>query len=290
MSVSACVQFFESKLSTPNLPKQEQIFAAQLQDTLEALRDEISDPLFLEAALIATPVLAPCRGIEDDAPPGQATIIAFRLIIPIHSRLPGDKLEFVPLSLFKMQQHVYKNSPDHNVFARRVHREFGPILNQSRPSMCDKYHGLMSPNSFQINGSSKSLVELRDELEYKLPTLIPRAPPPRKSLIFWKKNLDVTVSASRVRTRDDVSSENNLVELNPFGGILVSQEVTVDIREAGRVAPLKISDMEMMEMMTKGVVESAEKMKLGTSGVASTEMEDPKTYVDSLFSVCVETR
>jgi hypothetical protein len=161
--------------------------------------------------------------------------------------------------------------------------------------MSEKENGLLSPNSFQINGSAKNLVELRDELEYKLPTLIPRAPPPRKSLRFWKRNLDVTGPTSSrlsIRTRDDASSENNLVEQNPFGGILVSQEVTVDVREAGRAVPLKISDMimmEMMEMMTTGV-ESAEKMKLGTLGVASTEMEDPETYVDSLFAVCVETR
>jgi hypothetical protein len=292
MSVSACLKFFESKLSTAFLPKHEQTFTAQLQDTLEALRDEIKDPLFLEAALIATPVSAPCRGAEDNAPPSQATLIAFRLTIPIHSRSPGDKLEFIPLSFFKMQQHVYKKSPDHNVFARRVHREFGPVLNQSRPSMSDKDNGLLGPNNFQLNGSCKSLGELRDELEYKLPTLIRRAPPPRKSLIFWKKNLDVTeLSSGRlsVRTRDDASSENNLVEQNPFGGILVSQEVTVDVREAGRVVPLKVSDMEMMEMMTTGM-ESTEKMKLGTLGVASTEVEDPETYVDSLFAICVETR
>ncbi len=291
MSVSACLKSFKSKLTLPNLGAKEQLFTAQLHDTLEALRDEINDSFFMEAALVATPVSAPCRAAQADAPPDQATLIAFRLIIPVHSRTPGKKLEFIPLSFFKMQQHVYKNSPDHNVFARKVHREFGPILNQSRPSISDKDEALWSPNSFQLNGSSKSLVDVREELEHKLPTLIPRAPPPRKSLIFWK-NLDVTEPGNgrlSAKLRDDSSSEKNLMEQNPFGGILVSQEVTVDVREAGRVVPLKVSDMEMIDMTNKNGGFS-ENMKLGTLGIASTEEVDPETYVDSLFAVCVETR
>lgn len=292
MSVSACLKSFKSKLALPDLAKKEQLFTSQLHDTLEALRDEINDPFFMEAALVATPVSAPCRAAQEDAPPGQATLIAFRLIVPVHSRTSGKKLEFIPLSFFKMQQHVYKNSPDHNVFARKVHREFGPILNQSRPSMSDKDESLWSPNSFQLNGSSKSLVDVREELEYKLPTLIPRAPPPRRSLQFWKKNLDVTEHFSgrlSTKLRDDASSEKNLVEPNPFGGILVSQEVTVDVRETGKIVPLKVSDMEMIDMTNKSGGFS-EKMKLGTLGIASTEEVDPETYVDSLFAVCVETR
>jgi hypothetical protein len=292
MSVSACLKSFKSKLTPPNLTQKEQLFTSQLHDILKALKEEINDSFFMEAALVATPVSAPCRAAQENAPPGQATLIAFRLIVPVHSRTPGEKLEFIPLSFFKMQQHVYKNSPDHNVFARKVHREFGPILNQSRPSMSDKEEALWSPNSFQLNGSSKSLVDVREELEYKLPTLIPRAPPPRKSLIFWKKNLDVTEPCNGrlgAKLRDDTSSEKNLVEQNPFGGILVSQEVTVDVREADRIVPLKVSDMAMIDMTNKNGGFS-EKMQLGTLGVASTEEVDPETYVDSLFAVCVETR
>ena len=292
MSVSACLKSFKTKLTLLNLAKKEQLFTAQLHDTLESLRDEINDSFFMEAALVATPVSAPCRVTQENVPPGQATLIAFRLIIPVHSRIPEKKLEFVPLSFFKMQQHVYKNSPDHNVFARKVHREFGPILNPSRPSLSDKEEGLWSPNSFQFNGSRKSLVDIREELEHKLPTLIPRAPPPQKSLRFWRKNLDIIEPGNgRVSAwlRGDTSSQKEPVELNPFGGILVSQEVTVDVREAGRIVPLKVSDIEMIDMTNKNGGFS-EKMTLGTLGIASTEEVDPETYVDSLFAVCVETR
>jgi hypothetical protein len=292
MSISACLKSFKSKLTLPNLTKKEQLFTAQLHDTVESLRDEINDSFFTEAALVATPVSAPCRAAQENAPPGQAIIIAFRLIIPVHARTTAKKLEFTPLSFFKMQQHVYKNSPDHNVFARKVHREFGPILNQSRPSISDKDEVLWSPNSFQLNGSSKSLVDVREELEYKLPTLIPRAPPPRKSLRFWRMNLDVTEPGNgrlSNRLRDDASSEKNLVEQNPFGGILVSQEVTVDVRETGRIVPLKVSDVEMIRMTNKNGG-FPENMRLGTLGIASTEEVDPETYVDSLLAVCVETR
>jgi hypothetical protein len=37
-----------------------------------------------------------------------------------------------------MQQHVYKNSPDHAVFARKIHREFGPILNRAREGIASR--------------------------------------------------------------------------------------------------------------------------------------------------------
>ena len=110
--------------------------------------------------------------------------------------------------------------------------------------------------------------------------------------MLGKKNLDVTEPGNgrlSAKPRDDASSQKDLVESNPFGGILVSQEVTVDVREAGRLVPLKVSDMEMIDMMNINGGFS-EKMKLGTLGIASTEEVDPETYVDSLFAVCVGTR
>jgi hypothetical protein len=285
MSVSACLGFLKGKGTIPDLPKREQTFVVQLHDTLEALRDEIDDPLFLEAALVARPVLLPSAGTREETELAQAPLIAFRLIVPIHSPSPSAKLEFIPLSFFKMQQLVYENSPDHAVFARKIHREFGPILHQPRSSIGNREAGFKSLSSLRLAGSNKSLVNVHGEPDPKLPNLMPsvKVSEPRRSLRFWKKshqgNRQVS-SSLRVSMRDDASSEKNLVETQSFGGILVSQEVTVDVQEPG---------LEMVDLKT-GSGKAAENTRMGTLGVASTEVEDPETYVDRLFALCVETR
>jgi hypothetical protein len=128
LSVVATMKLLR-KASMPNNPsQQEQIFAKQLFTRLEALKEEINDPFFNDATLIAKPIEAPCRGPTGDSPPGTAALITFKIIVPIHSRAPGTKLDFVPVSFFKMQQYVYQNSPDHATFARRTYREFGQAL------------------------------------------------------------------------------------------------------------------------------------------------------------------
>jgi hypothetical protein len=67
MSVTACLKSLKSRLLAPSLPKREEMYVAQLFDTLEGLRDSISDPTFLEAVFVAKPVQVPCRGTSVDA-------------------------------------------------------------------------------------------------------------------------------------------------------------------------------------------------------------------------------
>ena len=48
--------------------------------------------------------------------------------MPIQAQTPSDQLIYTPLSLFNTKQHVYKNAPDHDAFARIIHREFSDLL------------------------------------------------------------------------------------------------------------------------------------------------------------------
>jgi len=294
-SVSNCLKFFKAKLLSPNLANREQIFASQLHDTLEALREEINDPFFQEAMLIAKPVSAPCRGLSEDSQPGTSQLIAFRIIVPIHSRAPGARLEFTPLAFFKMQQHVYKNSPNHAVFARKIHREFGPILNQTRLNISPGDKGYLAPKMQRRSrfGGSTHTSELRDDLEHGPPTLVPgpRSVELKNSLKFWNRdrNGGPQVTKPNSAKTSDTSSEKNLVEQQSFGGIMVSQEVSVDVRDIGSTvmdrkgSAASPSSDEVMEMeMTD--------LGLGTRGQATKEVEDPPTYVDRLFAVCAESR
>jgi hypothetical protein len=90
--------------------------------------------------------------------------------------------------------------------------------------------------------------------------------------------------------RDDSSSEHRLVE-NPFGSILVSQEFTVDIQEIRRDDATNgtKTGFEMVDLRTRCSV-APNKLQLGPLSAASTEVEDPETYVDSLFAACIQIR
>lgn len=302
-SVAMCLKHLKSRSINSALPRREQMFTLQMHDTLVALVDEINDPFFLEALLIAKPVAAPCRGLGEGTKPGEALLIAFRMIVPIHSRAPGQKLEFIPLSFFKMQQHVYQNSSDHAVFARKIHREFGPILNQVRPDgMSRSPMSANFPHRSKFAGAagkSNSSLDVRTQLETSLPTLTPRTVEKRahSSIKFWHRNNDkLKVDERPIRSVfSDTESEKNLVEQNAFGGIMVSQEVSVDIRDIGARTPgpgeSGDEGTEMVKLHKKSTEGSADSaMKMGTLGIATKEVEDPETYVDKLFTVCVETR
>ena len=105
------------------------LFASRLLASVKQLRDELGDDIFEGATLTAKVVQIPCRPGVASAPSNTASLITFKLVIPIHSHVKGPGLEFVPLSLFKVHQLAYKDSPHNLIFSRSVHREISPILN-----------------------------------------------------------------------------------------------------------------------------------------------------------------
>ena len=260
-SVKACLKFLRAKSDSSTSLNKEQTFAKQLHDALRELEEEINDPLFADALLIAKPVLAPCCGVSEDAGPGQATLIAFRLMLPIQFRARGPKLEFTPLSFFRIQQQVYRNSLDHAIFARKVHREFGSVLN----------HGRLSIEDGQKNARATFLGKPIRALK-------------SKSTLNARGQLDVSIEKSR--TNSDSSSEIKLVENQTFGGIMVSHEVSVNVKDlgdggSGRGSSDGLDGIEMTKMQYA---------QMGTRGRATKEAEDQESYVDILFSACTEAR
>lgn len=115
--------------NSKSLTPKEMMFASQLTDSIEALRGWIEDSIFGEAVLCSKTVEVPCRPVTLGSSPGTCTVITFRVVIPIHVNIESPKCEFVPLNLFKVHQLVYKDSPNHLVFSRSVHREIAPIIN-----------------------------------------------------------------------------------------------------------------------------------------------------------------
>ncbi|MCJ1308354.1 hypothetical protein MMC25_002007 [Agyrium rufum] len=235
----------------------ERVFSSQLHKAISSLRKQIDNPFFEQARLIARPLSAPCRNVNGSGPPGQAKIIAFRVMTDVHeSRHLNSEVEFIASRFFLCQQHVYSHSPDHSIFGRRVHREFA-MLNR-----CSNRPGLETRNSIVSNKTFG-----RD-----LFSNMPASPSlPKWNLSFQRKGADPTGMNS------DSSSEKNLVEgqpQNPFGGIHVSNEISIDVHEIrhGERSP-------DVEMTTLGVTSEA--------GVAPIERE---SFVDELLSLTIQER
>lgn len=250
-TVAACLERLH-KLSEISAPDERQ-FIDQLHDGIVALADQVKYPFFLDARLTARPLRAPCRGLEGATSAGQATIIAFRVMTDIHqSRSPNHQVEFTPSRFFLCQQHVYPDAPDHAIFARRIHREFA-MVNQGAPD---------SPNPRNSIVGSRSLGR----------AVLGRQPS-SMTLPRWNMNLSKR-DLSEGATRSDSSSEKHLVDVstsNPFGGIHVSNEITVDVSE------LRNGDR------SPGV----ETSNLGVHSEAAVAPVERESFVDELMSLTI---
>jgi hypothetical protein len=193
------------------------------------------------------------------------------VIIPIQSRAPGKKLDFTPLAFFRMRQHVYKNSPDHAVFARRAYREFAPVLN-------------LSGRSSTAVGAGKRRHEV-DTDDRALAHHLAKTPDVGKSGQAKFGFFGRRPSRQDSKVKEDNSSEKNLVvpsEDLGVGGIMVSQEVSIEERPASPISDDKRPGGIELTPLSK-------EPKVGVVGVVSKDEELP-SYVDELFKTTVQSR
>ncbi len=128
LTVSECNSVIDSKISELN-NMEEVEFLHILSSAIRKLFDGIPRELSAKARLMARPFRAPCRGLNPDPETENAYMIVFKAIADIHDTFRlTQNVEFVPLRLFLCQQHCYKDAPDNEAFANRVHREFATVL------------------------------------------------------------------------------------------------------------------------------------------------------------------
>lgn len=252
-SVSACLKSLREQATTPA----ELDLATELMDSITNLAEDVADPLFQEALVVAEPIAAPCRAPSGSHAPGRATLIALRLILPIHSRPSTPRLIFSPLSLFRCQQYVYANSPDHEVFARRVHREFAPI----------------------VDSTTYSTVVYRSPSQGPLPLTLSKPNPSRKT--WWAlTSLERRWSGACESESSSEKTSSGAGDRQSWGGILVSEEVNINVEEPLGPGAVKMEDVTSV---------SADG---GASAVApgDREFEDSDCFVDRLFAICAGRR
>jgi hypothetical protein len=285
MAISAVIKALNKASKSSNPSNEEQQLAKHLLKTLEALKEESEDPIFNDALLIASPIQAPCRGLSEGSPPGVAILITFRIIVPIHSRAPCErKLIFTPLNFFKAQQQVYRNSRDHDVFAKKIYREFAPVLdhkshhlNLSSAFASDIFgRKEVSRNRGQSNGS------LRNGTITLAPGPTTQSYPSK--VRYWDK------------ARHGKSSEANLVDANSHD----DERATVDVGNSGAASlTVNRTTTSISPRQPRIPAKSAPGIELakvrqnkknGIAGKMPKEEDDTHTYIDEMFTITITRR
>ncbi|KAL9623126.1 MAG: hypothetical protein Q9160_002640 [Pyrenula sp. 1 TL-2023] len=249
-------------------------FVREFHKALTLLVDLIEDPAIMQSKFSARRIMAPCQSASSTSPsahssslgPGKCTILSIRLITNIQARTPNVRLTYVPLRFFNAQQQVYSGAADHEAFARQIHREFAHCSDLSRTKS----------EEAATEDSTKTITTTHNNNQHNHTHPHSQTPPPSSPL----PRLPLPLFSFRGSSRKDSSllkkpqkvalAEKPLVTNPAFGGIMVSNQVSVDISELQTRG--SESSFEMNEMGTVGEV-----------GVASLEMS---TFVDELFALC----
>ncbi|KAI1803800.1 hypothetical protein F4811DRAFT_553449 [Daldinia bambusicola] len=294
------------------LSPREALFASQLSDALQSLRAWIDNPVFDEAILTSRVVQVPCRaraGLSSES----CTMVALCMTMPIHASASSPRCEFIPMNFFKIHQMAYKNSPHLAAFTRYVHRELSPTANVSpidKPLAIYQRAGRAifwrnGLGSLRRFGRTKTNDYAMVEEGCSTPTELIR----RYSNYDSNDCTSTTKRCSqdfpgRHKSWSGTISDKATVQQSSssFGGIMVSQEIQVDIIQiddvsgGGAFAPSKSpvgADRVTMIKAGAGFDFGTTPPLLGVEednrAVAEREkVNDATTFVDELFAICVD--
>ncbi|KAL2129413.1 hypothetical protein VTI74DRAFT_7824 [Chaetomium olivicolor] len=320
---------------TNDIPARDANFARTLLDAVRNLRVSVQDPVFDNAKLVSKPSQVPCTPPTNDARPSTCSLIAFTIMIPIHVRVDAPAHEFIPFGFFKTQQLVYKNSPHNAAFARSVHRKISPILDSIStdstllPSSTSRLRNFVSQPGFLLFSRShraRTPTQLRPRAAVKLVS------PSREHMALTPCDESVAslplysgngAETDQVSDRKDMNIGLSVDPIKPisrrqlppkmsFGGIMISQEVTVDVEEARDSAhemPQMPSSTHQRDSSTgaAGLMARQRSQRVNEQGielrevstvlgVVQSKVEVKKegddavmTFVDDLFSSCIDT-
>ncbi|KAF9870538.1 hypothetical protein CkaCkLH20_12028 [Colletotrichum karsti] len=335
-----------------NLGTREMLFASQLTDSIDALRTWIDDPTFNEAILTPTVVTLPeDHGPGENSSSRQTSLVTFRMVIPIHVNVSSSKCEFIPLNFFKVHQLVGRNASRHLAFTQSVHRELAPVI-QSVPLEKPK-PVVQSQRQSRLPSSLRKLVHFGssypvDSEGNPIPTVLGRSSSATNSnessstLKLWpgRRSSDaLSPGSSSFDAPPAYPTHETPTQASPFGGIMVSEEIRVEVHSAGEVAQStsqetsqknrrtptmigkRISDNPVtvsggiageqavpvadearvsgsngggIEMRMLQVAEVRTKVHAGDgvqiSNVEAERVNDIPTFVDELFTICIESR
>lgn len=202
---------------------QDQAFCQKMLRAISSLAESINDSSFSQAKFSSRRIMVPCRPSPRSYTPGKCTVFFFRIVMGIHNRISGPQFTLSPLPFFNAQQQVYTGVADHENFLLQLHREFAHCSENKELTRKGSAGGI-TPSSSGITPPSS-------------PTPSINWHGIRKSRLSRTASLLESTIASEVDDDDNNSTKTNmnspgLPNPNPaFGGIMVSNQVTVDITE-----------------------------------------------------------
>ncbi|KAH8652905.1 hypothetical protein BGZ61DRAFT_594901 [Ilyonectria robusta] len=240
--------------SASNRSPRETEFAMQLSDAIESLREFVQEPFFEDATFSPTIVRLHSRQAE-------TFMIALRLVVPIHSVPSGPNCELATLGFFKMRQVAERFQQG---FMEDVHREFWPIIKATgthTDGSQDRQSGLL-PKLRRFGSSETS--RYSDSVQTS------------STVNFCSP--DGGKRSQSIGTIDDTESNasREKIQQSPpsYGGIMVSQEITIKV-EGGH------SDAnachEPPEVQSAGITNAASK----TSGIQLRPMDHIGTNIQA---------
>ncbi|KAK8078400.1 hypothetical protein PG996_004570 [Apiospora saccharicola] len=298
------------------------LFASKISKSIELLRALIKNPIFDEATLTARVVQVPCRAPFGSSSANFCTMISLRVVIPIHVNVLSPHCDLMPLSFFKVQQLVYKDSPQHIDFARSIHRELAPIVNARNPQTSSPSSRYNKPEPFSArykffrHSGSQAADQAVDGNGGSIPTMT-RTKSSGDS-IYSVSALKLWTRTESERRMDDILPERSLPskmdsqEPSTLGGIMVSQEISV-VREVERAAQSYRKKASQSDNKTHARRDSTKKpttdssgmemqpvarrdqeihvgLTLGSAIVESHKSGEVVSFVDDLFAECVGNR
>ena len=239
--------------------KTEVQLAEELLVGITILAQQIEKPFFQEARLTARPFRVPCQISSTSHGPDYAFIFAFRIIVDAHQYSTiNQNFIFAPSRFFLCQQHVYKDSPDHAAFARRMHRELAALA--------------QNINQRDEQSVSSSPRRSFNPLPYfRLDFVRSRAASPCAKR---KCSLSVRPSLSIGSEQEKYTSEKDAAKRSPnstFGGIHVSNEITIDVSDAD----------------TEAICSDFEIPRLGVRTEAGVAIIESETFADQLMALTI---
>lgn len=228
---------------------EEKAFATTLREAISALRDFLGDEAFDDATLLPKEVQLPCASKKESKTLSNCTLIAFQLILPIHASPLAPQCEFTPLNFFKMRQLTYEGSSHHIEFSHMVHRDISAALHDVSARRMS-----VPPPRDAINYFSKAVDAVREKLpsHRRHATTSSTLSRPKSSQEELSKvasqpsslyngddaSFDDTrksSATSRISIMKELETTTQKSSLNMpfhvFGGIMVSQEVSINVQE-----------------------------------------------------------
>ncbi|KAI9734924.1 MAG: hypothetical protein M1834_002004 [Cirrosporium novae-zelandiae] len=247
------------------------VFLMSIDKTVDLLLKEFSDQNsfcnqdFLEARYSSTCISLPLYGRNGAGGKNQVDMLVLRGCTDIHNVWDTRYLCQLSTDFFKCLQRVYPDSPDHDAFARSVHRDFSHFVQQESSDRNDSDASEMALTEVSTNPSLEIAGKSSKHCTVLLFIFLPYM------LILFEHGLNnstdlIPFSASNklARTQTPTPSKHGPAPLS-FAPIMVTNEIHVEDNVA--------SDHELKEIQQAPTTRFA----------AGVEDREPNTWVDELM-------